>query len=125
VIFRRVVNASPLIFLTRLGLLDLLNEPGVPVIVPDTVLLELGGLVPNDPAVLAVPQSPWLHVVLIEGPVGDELAVLDDQDRIGIGLGGADLQPLQRRWVDPDGRRLRGREGWSVVRCRIGGQYGK
>ena len=40
VIFRRVVNASPLIFLTRLGLLDVLNEPGVPVIVPDTVLLE-------------------------------------------------------------------------------------
>jgi hypothetical protein len=105
------VNASPLIFLTRLGLLDVLNEPGVPVIVPDTVLLELGGLVPNDPAVLAGRQSPWLHVVLIEGPVGDELAVLDDQDRIGIGLGGADLQPLQRRWVDPDGRRLRGREG--------------
>ncbi len=57
------MNASPLIFLTRLGLLDALNEPGVPVIVPDTVLLELGGLGPNDPAVLAVRQSTWLHVV--------------------------------------------------------------
>ena len=40
----RVVNASPIIFLDSLGLLDQLNEPGVTVLVPDLVLGELGGL---------------------------------------------------------------------------------
>ena len=42
----RVVNASPIIFLDRLGLLDQLNEPGgtVTVHIPDLVLEELGGL---------------------------------------------------------------------------------
>jgi len=42
VISRRVVNASPLIYLTHVGLLDVLNEPGVPTIVPDVVLGEIG-----------------------------------------------------------------------------------
>jgi len=43
---RRVVNASPIIFLDRLGLLDQLNEPRgtVTVHIPDLVLEELGGL---------------------------------------------------------------------------------
>jgi predicted nucleic acid-binding protein len=57
------VNASPLIYLTRAGLLDVLNEPGIPVMVPDEVLAELGRLSPNDPAALAVVQSTWLQVV--------------------------------------------------------------
>jgi predicted nucleic acid-binding protein len=57
------VNASPLIFLTRVGLLDVLNEPGIPVMVPDDVLSELGRLSPNDPAALAVGQTTWLLVV--------------------------------------------------------------
>ena len=35
---RRVVNASPIIFLDRVGFLDQLNEPGVTVLVPDPVL---------------------------------------------------------------------------------------
>ena len=38
-----VVNASPLIFLTRVGLLEVLHEAGIPVVVPDTVFTELGG----------------------------------------------------------------------------------
>ncbi|MGZ3413779.1 MAG: hypothetical protein ACXWNX_08520 [Isosphaeraceae bacterium] len=41
---RRVVNASPIIFLDRVGLLDQLNEAGVTVLVSDFVLEELGGL---------------------------------------------------------------------------------
>ena len=57
------MNASPLIFLTRVALLDVLNEPGVPVMVPDEVLSELGRLSPNDPAALAVLQTTWLHIV--------------------------------------------------------------
>ena len=58
----RVVNASPLIFLTKVGLLEVLREPSVPVLVPDVVLAEVGGLDPNDPAVRAVEQSQWMRV---------------------------------------------------------------
>jgi predicted nucleic acid-binding protein len=63
VISRRVVNASPLIFLTKVGLLEVLRQPGIPVLVPDTVLTEVGSLGPNDPAVQAVQQSQWMQVV--------------------------------------------------------------
>ena len=59
----RVVNASPLIFLTKVGLLEVLQEPGVPVLVPDVVLAEVGGQDPDDPAVRAVRQSRWMQVV--------------------------------------------------------------
>lgn len=36
------MNASPLIFLTEVGLLEVLRQPGVPVLVPDVVLVEIG-----------------------------------------------------------------------------------
>jgi len=62
-ISRRVVNASPLVFLTRVNLLEVLNEPGIPVVVPDAVVIELGGRGLNDPAAIAVRQTPWLQVV--------------------------------------------------------------
>jgi predicted nucleic acid-binding protein len=42
VISGRVVNASPRIYLTQIGLLEVLDEPGVPVVVPDRVLAEIG-----------------------------------------------------------------------------------
>src|SRR6185437_11098657 len=63
VISGRVVNASPLIFLTKVGLLEVLREPGVPVLVPDVVLAEIGGQDPDDPAVRAVRQFQWIRVV--------------------------------------------------------------
>jgi predicted nucleic acid-binding protein len=63
VISSRVANASPLIFLTKVGLLEVLREPSVPVLVPDVVLAEVGGLDPDDPAVRAIQQSPWMRVV--------------------------------------------------------------
>ena len=59
----RVVNASPLTFLTKVGLLEVLRELSVPVLVPDVVLSEIGGLDPNDPAVQSVRQSQWMRVV--------------------------------------------------------------
>ena len=62
-ISNRVVNASPLIFLTKVGLLEVLWEPSVPVLVPDVVLAEIGGLDVDDPAVQAVQQSKWMRVV--------------------------------------------------------------
>ncbi len=47
----RIVNASPLIFLTQAGLLDVLREPGLDVIVPDVVIAEIGARGPSDPYV--------------------------------------------------------------------------
>jgi predicted nucleic acid-binding protein len=57
------VNASPLIFLTKLGLLEVLREPGVPVLVPDVVLAEISALGDDDEAVRAVQRSEWIRVV--------------------------------------------------------------
>ena len=57
------MNASPLIFLTEVGLLEVLRQPGVPVLVPDTVLVEIGRLGPNDPAIQVVQQSGWMQIV--------------------------------------------------------------
>jgi predicted nucleic acid-binding protein len=53
-----------LIFLTKVGLLEVLREPGVPVLVPDAVLAEVSKFGPNDPAVEAVEQSAWMQVVV-------------------------------------------------------------
>jgi predicted nucleic acid-binding protein len=63
VISRRVVNASPLILLTEVGLLQVLRQPRVPVLVPDVVLNEIGGLGPSDPTVHAVRQFPSTQIV--------------------------------------------------------------
>jgi predicted nucleic acid-binding protein len=57
------VNASPLIFLTQVGLLEVLNEPGVPVVVPDRVIAEIGAHGASDPAVVAVSAASWIQVV--------------------------------------------------------------
>lgn len=57
------MNASPFIFLTRLGLLDILNEPGVTVMVPTAVISELGDHGVDDAASVAAQSTPWIHVI--------------------------------------------------------------
>jgi predicted nucleic acid-binding protein len=57
------VNASPLIYLTHVGLLDVLNQSGIPVLVPDVVIGEIGAHGPTDPAVVAVRSESWIQVV--------------------------------------------------------------
>jgi len=57
------VNASPLIFLTKVGLLEVLHQQAVPVLVPDVVMAEISSLGPGDPAVQAVQQAGWIRVV--------------------------------------------------------------
>jgi predicted nucleic acid-binding protein len=69
---RRVVNASPIIFLDRVGLLDQFNEAGVTVLVPVPVLEELGGLTADDPAAVAVRSASWIQVVAAP-PIPDSL----------------------------------------------------
>jgi predicted nucleic acid-binding protein len=73
---RRVVDASPIIFLERVGLLDLLDEPGVTVLVPQTVLDELGGLDLADPAAVAARALPWIRIVAAP-PIPEALRTFD------------------------------------------------
>ena len=55
----RVVNASPLIVLSKLGRLDLLLEPrpDIEVVVPQAVLDKVMRGEPDDPAVSLVPKA--------------------------------------------------------------------
>jgi predicted nucleic acid-binding protein len=63
----RIVNASPLIVLARVGLLELLCEPPDPVIVPDVVYREVLAGEPFDSNVQAVrtAATDWLQVVVV------------------------------------------------------------
>ncbi|MBI4618446.1 MAG: DUF3368 domain-containing protein [Planctomycetes bacterium] len=56
------VNASPLIYLSRIGHLDLLRVLPRPIVVPEPVFDELAAGVPREPAVQAVE---WLEVVAV------------------------------------------------------------
>lgn len=63
VISCRVVNASPLIFLTKLGLLEVLRVLDAPVLVPDAVLAEISRRNAPDPVLEALlDNSEWIHV---------------------------------------------------------------
>jgi len=59
---RAVVNASPLIFLARAGLIDLLQLVSSEVIVPEAVAseIEVRGL--SDPTAQALSHTSWLVV---------------------------------------------------------------
>ncbi len=59
---RPAVNASPLIFLARAGLLDLLQLLSAEVIVPEAVAMEIGRRGPDDPAARAIADTIWLVV---------------------------------------------------------------
>jgi predicted nucleic acid-binding protein len=61
----RIVNASPLIVLARVGLLELLREPACPVVVPDVVYREVLAGERFDPHVQAVREAAtdWLQVM--------------------------------------------------------------
>jgi predicted nucleic acid-binding protein len=60
---RRVVNASPLILLSKTGQLDLLHLGCADVIVPDAVIVEIEAKGGDDPTAVGVQQASWLSVV--------------------------------------------------------------
>ena len=61
---RPAVNASPLIFLARAGLLELLRiVAGQEVVVPEPVVNEIRRRGPEDVTVRAVDQANWVAVV--------------------------------------------------------------
>ena len=58
-----VVNASPLIFLSRGGHFDLLRTCAERVLVPSAVVQEISARGPNDPTVRCLRSASWLQVV--------------------------------------------------------------
>lgn len=59
---RAVVNASPLIFLSRAGLLDLLQLLSPEIIVPEIVATEIEVRGKSDPTAQAIANTAWLLV---------------------------------------------------------------
>ncbi|MBD2567144.1 DUF3368 domain-containing protein [Anabaena lutea] len=68
---RPVINASPLIFLSRGGLIDLLQLLGDEILVPSAVAVEIQQRGAEDPTVLALTQTDWL--VVVETPPTPEI----------------------------------------------------
>lgn len=60
---RPAVNASPLIILSRAGLLDLLQLAAPEIVVPDAVAAEILRRGPNDPTAQALNNTEWLPVI--------------------------------------------------------------
>ncbi len=58
-----VVNASPVILLAKVGLLDLLAKLGPPVVIPDAAVAEIQRGGSTDPAVHALAAASWLATV--------------------------------------------------------------
>ncbi|MEH2307876.1 DUF3368 domain-containing protein [Nostoc sp.] len=58
-----VINASPLIFLSRSSFLDLLQLLGEEILVPSAVAVEIQQRGVEDPTVAALSQTNWLTVV--------------------------------------------------------------
>ena len=57
-----VVNASPLIFLSRAGLIDLLKVISAEIIVPEIVAAEINVRGKDDPTAQAIANTGWLTV---------------------------------------------------------------
>lgn len=60
---RAAANASPLIFLSRAGLIDLLQLISSEVVIPETVAAEILRRGPSDLTAQAIAGTPWLVVV--------------------------------------------------------------
>jgi predicted nucleic acid-binding protein len=69
----RIVNASPLILLTKIGRIDLLDAEDVDAVVPMPVLREVSNLDPADPTVVAIHDAGW-NLVMPSSPVPESLS---------------------------------------------------
>ena len=58
-----VVNASPLIFLSKAGLIHLLQQAAPDIVVPEMVVLEINRRGPNDITARTVANTPWVATV--------------------------------------------------------------
>lgn len=60
-----VVNSSPLIFLSKAGLIDLLQLLSPTVMVPELVVQEIGHRGTDDVTARALAETPWLKTVAV------------------------------------------------------------
>ena len=58
-----VVNASPLIFLSKAGLIHLLQQAAPDIVAPEMVVLEINRRGPNDITARTVANTPWVATV--------------------------------------------------------------
>jgi len=63
-----IVNSSPIIFLSKAGLMDLLKLAGDEVFVPDAVVQEINQRGASDVSVRAIAAAEWLQVVDVPTP---------------------------------------------------------
>jgi predicted nucleic acid-binding protein len=61
---KRIVNASPLVFLAREDLLEMLPQGGFDVVVPEAVFEEIRAHGPADPTVVAISRVSWLATAI-------------------------------------------------------------
>jgi predicted nucleic acid-binding protein len=73
---RPAANASPLIFLSRAGLLDLLKIEGKEIVVPNPVAEEIQRRGPDDLTAQALEKTAWLTIVEAP-PIPDTLRAWD------------------------------------------------
>jgi predicted nucleic acid-binding protein len=59
----RIVNASPLVFLVRENLLEILREGAIEIVVPEPVIPEIHAHGPEDPTVRGIENVEWLRIV--------------------------------------------------------------
>jgi predicted nucleic acid-binding protein len=60
---RRFVNTSPLVFLVRVNLLEILRIGARDVVVPEPVIQEVRGHGTDDPTVQAIERATWLSII--------------------------------------------------------------
>ena len=75
-----VVNASPIILLAKVGLIDLLQQLGSPVVIPEAAVLEIRRRGSADTAVQALGRAKWL-VTIDPGPIPAKVSAF------GLGAG--------------------------------------
>ncbi|MEX0805150.1 MAG: DUF3368 domain-containing protein [Candidatus Binatia bacterium] len=73
---RPAVNASPLIFLSRAGLLDMLKLEGEEIVIPRSVAEEIQRRGADDLTVQAIEKVPWLTVIEAP-PISDTIRAWD------------------------------------------------
>jgi predicted nucleic acid-binding protein len=125
---RRIVNASPLILLTKIGRIDLLGAEGVDVVVPLAVLQEVSCPDPSDPVVRAIQDAGW-QIVTVSDPVPDSLTrwKLDagEEAVLALALASIDCEVViddlaGRRCAEAHGLPLIGSLGVVILAKRIG-----
>jgi predicted nucleic acid-binding protein len=73
---RPAVNASPLIFLSQAGLLDMLRLEAAEIVVPQSVAQEIQRKGPDDITVQAIESASWLTVIEVL-PIPDTIRAWD------------------------------------------------